>query len=167
MKIENSIRVYGWKCSKKRGYSLIELIATLFMSTIILTIGVKLVISSYKAYRELENVSLQNNFIDDACLTINRLTNEIMIADIVCSDETMKNKNEIKISCVYKNNNKYFIKDKIIKLNRSKHLIIDIPNETGTNFILKDLKEFKVIKKKNINYIFIKHKSGEIRVQCI
>ncbi|AYE35629.1 type II secretion system protein [Clostridium septicum] len=167
MKIENFTKAFGWNHKKEKGYTLIEIMVVLFISTLITTMTLKLVISLYDKYKKLENISMKMNFVDDASLTIARLSNEFMIDKIIFNEDINGRNSSIKIIYFQDVNNDKLKKEKIIRLNNKKELILESRNDTGLNFILKNVEEFKVIKKINIFYVLIKHATGDTRIQCI
>ncbi|MGL5352238.1 MAG: PulJ/GspJ family protein [Clostridium sp.] len=152
----------------KKGYTLIEVIAAIAISTIVLTMGFTLIISTYKAYVDIINKSIRQDEIDNALLSIDRMVTGNMIIDINFNIV----KKEIVINYLI-DKDKNLINTKIIKRNNEKlsiethNLLQPAPTLKATNNILDKVSNFEIIKKGNIYYYKIILKSGDVIIQCI
>lgn len=156
----------GWsniKCNKKRGYTLIEVIVAILISTIVMTIGTTLIITTYKTYINIMADNIQADSVDNALLTIDRLLTGYMIVDIIPNTE----RNEIKTNYLIEHEEEAK-KSKIIKYKNSK-LVVETQNggRSVTNTILKGVKSFDVISKENLYYYKITLITGEEIIHCI
>lgn len=162
------INLGGWKkkkASKKKGYTLIEVIVAIAISIIAMTIGTTLIITTYKAYINITEENIKADSIDNALLTIDRLLTGYMIMNI----EPNIYNNEIKIIYLI-DHKETIIKSKIVKYNNSKLLVETYSGsggKAGVNTILKDVKDFDVIKKENLYYYKITLNTGDEIIQCI
>lgn len=154
----------GWKKSKK-AMTLIEVIISLFIHLIILTIAFSTIKVAYNNYNKLiEGMKYYNDF-DDALLNLDRLLKADMITSIDVIDKPIDDEIVIK----YKIDHfKEGIVEKRIMLSNDKIVIITngyLGN--GTNILMRNVSNFQVYKKENINYLKIRNKKGEERIICI
>lgn len=167
---ENLISRGGWnrKIDKRvKGYTLIETVAVIAISTIVMAIGFTLIISTYKSYANMIEESMRTDEIDNALLTIDRLLTGNMITEINPNIE----KKEIEVNYL-RDHEKTLVKTKLIRYQGEK-LVVETHNKGQPNSllvrntILKDVKAFTIIKKEKLYYYKITIKTGEEIIQCI
>lgn len=157
-------------CSRAKGYTLIEIIAAIAISTIVLTMGCTLIITSYKTYINMVNKSIRQDEIDNALLSIDRMVTGDMMKDInfnVTSNEIIIN--------YFRDINLNLINTKIIKRNSEKlsietHNLSQAPPQStllARNTILDKVSNFEIIKKGNLYYYKLTLNTGEVIIQCI
>lgn len=149
--------------SKKKGYTLIEVVAVIGMSTIAMVIGITIIINIYNSYINIKRDVMSADEIDNALLNIDRLLTGYMITEI--NPSSKDGKIEIKYLM---DNQKTDIKSKIIRYQVG-NLIVETRSKDGVNVmpILRGVKNFSIIKKENIYYYKITLKTGEEIINCI
>ena len=163
----NLINHGGCTLNKLRGYTLIEMVAGIGISAIAMMIGATLIVNSYKNYIEIRKEIVRADQIDNAILNIDRLLNGYMIKEIRPNSEG----NKIEIDYLMEDG-KIAIKGKVINRN-GVNLMVETHNRENTKSllnsmpILRDIKDFDVIKKGKLYYYKIKLKSGEEIINCI
>lgn len=156
---------------KKIGFSLIELNISMFIQLIVLTLAFNIAIITFKNYSLLINNSKFQDSFDDAVLNIERLLKGYMIESIKINDNNINTNGEILI--IYrKDNNKVDVKKKKIYLDSNKKKIfLETYNNNdfkiGTNIIMTDVSDFKIIKKNRIYYLKIINSNRDERIICI
>lgn len=169
-----SISLGGWsiKNNKKRAYTLIELIAVISISAIIMAIGLTLIISSYKNYITLKEKAILADKVDSSLISIDRLLTGYMIMEIRANSDNNTNDhiddNKITINYLIKHN-EINTKQKVIK-RKSENLIVETYIDgqyKNTMTILKKVKDFIIIRKENLYYYRIVFKNGEEIIRCI
>lgn len=162
------INLGGWsskKYNKEKGYTLIEVIVSIAISTIFMIIGTTLIINSYRSYVNIVEENIRADALDNALLTIDRLLTGYMIMSIVPNSVN----DEIKINYLIEHG-KVGIKSKTIKRYQSKLRVETYRagmSKSGNNTVLNDIKSFDVIQKKNIYYYKITLDTGEEIIHCI
>lgn len=155
------------KFNKSRGYTLIEIVAGIAISTIAMMIGITLIFNSYKNYIEIRKEIVRADQIDNAILNIDRLLNGYMIKEIRPNSEG----NKIEIDYLMEDG-KISVKGKVINRNGA-NLMVETHNRENTKSllnsmsILRDIKDFNVIKKGKLYYYKIKLKTGKEIINCI
>lgn len=157
----------GCKVNKKRGYTLIELVAVMAISIIVIGIGLTLTITAYRNYLNIVNKSIRDNEVYNGLLTIDRLLAEYMIIEIKANDEN----NVIEIDYLIEHC-KDDVRTKRISA-KSGEIIVETYKSIrpglilNTMPILRGISNFEVIKKKNLYYYKITLETGEEIIQCI
>lgn len=153
--------------NKKKGYTLLEVVAVIGMSTIAMIIGITIIINIYKNYINIKKDIMRADQIDNALLNIDRLLTGYMITEIKPSSKD----SEIEVKYLMKHK-ETSIKSKIIKVQRG-NLVVETYNKEesmsalNTMPILKEVKNFSIIQKENIYYYKITLKTGEEIINCI
>lgn len=143
----------------------------MFIQLIVLTLAFNIAIITFKNYSLLINNSKFQDSFDDSVLNIERLLKGYMIKSIEVKEDSQYNKGEILI--YYKiDNNKDDIKEKKIYLDpNNKKIILETHNKNnfkiGTNVIMRNVSDFKIIKKNNIYYLKITNLNEDERIICI
>ena len=152
---------------KKNGFTLIELIISIAIDLVILSICFSILTVNYKNFKFLISDNRVNSSIDDAILNINIFLKTKMIENIKFNDDD----NTIIVSYREKHS-KETIKIKKIFLNKYNKIAIKTLDEFNKddnkdNPILMDVESFDVIKKDKIYYLKIKMINGDQRVICL
>jgi len=143
----------------------------MFIQLIVLTLAFNTAIITFRNYSLLINNSKVQDSFDDAVLNIERLLKGYMIESIKIKGENESNKGEILI--IYKkDNNQTDVKKKKIYLDSGKKkIVLETYNKNdfkiGTNIIMTDVSNFKIIKKNNIYYLKIINFNKDERIICI
>lgn len=139
----------------KKGFTLLELIAALGMSSIIVTILISMILK-YNMNFKNETVEFKNYFyVSEAYLFIEHEFDMSKDAKVY----------ENKIELIYKDE----ITKKIIELNEKGNIVIidmDKNNKRSVNNILTNIKEFSVVQNKNTIYMSIMGNDGEKYEKC-
>lgn len=155
------------KYNRKRGYTLIELVAVMAISAIVISIGLTLTINAYKVYFKTINESIREDEIDNALLSIDRLLTTYRIEEIKADVA----KKEIEIKDIIAHGETPFNR-KIIRCYDSKLVLETHDKISGSSLtnrmpILRDIRDFEIIQKKNLYYYKITLKTGEEIINCI
>lgn len=150
---------------KKKGFTLIECLAYIFISSIIIVCLIKLTLNAYKYSNERNTLIKKENEIDRAILNIKKIFSEIDNTDYKIS----KNNDEIEISKEEQtseeiNDKNAIDKNLLVKYKKiylvSKTLMIRYYKEVAgkketvtTNIILDDVTKFNVYKKDKLIYV--------------
>lgn len=153
--------------NRKKAFTLIELIVGLSIQLIIMSIGIKGVIISFKEYNYHKEIAVEDDKIDEAILTIRRYINGNMIDEIHIDE----NKNEISI-VERVNHIKGGSKTKKIKFDNVKRVTLETyegedTKPIGVNIVLRDAEKFDIVKKGNLYYLTLKTTKGEERIICL
>lgn len=145
--------------------TLIEVIISLFIHLIILTIAFSTIKAAYGNYNKLIVGIKYHNDFDDALLNLDRLLKTDMITSIDVVDKPIGDEIIIKYKI-------HHFKEGIVekKITLSNDKIVIITNGylgNGTNVLMRNVSNFQVYKKENINYLKIINKKGEERIICI
>lgn len=145
--------------------TLIEVMISLFIHLIVLTIAFNTIKVAYTNYNKLiEGMKYYNDF-DDALLNLDRLLKSDMIISVDVVDNPIGDKIIIKHKI---DHFKDGIVEKEIMLNKDKIIIITNGDlGKGTNVLMRNVSNFNIYKKENINYLKIINKKGEERIICI
>lgn len=166
---ENIKRIAGWK--KKRGYTLVELLAVMAISTIIMSISFNILVSGFRNLNEYYSFIKITCEIDDSLLNIERLLEEVKINKVEIttgvSSKLIINSDEGKGDTI-KKNTIIFYDNKKIKVRRDKYYVYSGKlQSSGTNTVLNNVESFEIYKKDKLYYMYLKHESGEERIVCL
>lgn len=149
----------------KGGFTLIELVISLGIFTIITAVSFNIIISATKEYVLYINKSTELDNLDNCLINIDN----ILRSNYVTAINIEGDKIEVVSKLVH---NGKSIKKKIIYL-KDNNLMVktlindDLDTSTGNNILLKNVKEFNVLKKGELIYFEIVTKSEEKRIRCI
>ena len=168
---EFSINPGGWipkRFIKNKGYTLIEVVSVIAISIIVMSIGFTLLISTYKYYSNSIEDAVREDEVDNALINIDRLITRDMITEINVRD--IDKEIEVVYSKIYGSDT--LLNTKVIKYENGKLVVKTYDGLRrsfllATNTILKDVREFNIIKKENIYYYKIILKTGDEIIQCI
>jgi competence protein ComGC len=148
---------------RKKGFTLLEILAYLSISSVVLIISTKVLIDTRYIFFSSMN-SIQNiNCIESGLITIDSLVNDSQIKRIEANDN--------KVNLYYATNEGQIIKQLI---NDNNDLIIryyksnsqEFYPYTGHNDVISNIEDFKVIKKGKLIYLIIK-KEGDTYIKSL
>ncbi len=149
----------GCICKKKSGFTIIESLAYIFLTTMILSSGINLFISMYKAYLESIESSVKYNNYQNFFINLDDIVSEGGIKEITV------NNNQIKFS----KNDEFKNMDKIIKSYEGKVFIkytkYDVTQTINT--MLEDIDDLEIKEKGKLIYFIIRDKDGKEFIKCI
>ncbi|MDU1230302.1 MULTISPECIES: hypothetical protein [Clostridium] len=85
----NFIKVGGWMKYKKSGFTILESIIYIFLSTMIIAEGLNLFMPMYKTYLEIKNKSIRSNEYENFYINLNNIISEGAIDNIVIGNDYM------------------------------------------------------------------------------
>ena len=149
------IKAGGWmKFKRKKAFTIIESIIYIFLSVIILTEGISLLIPVYKVYLETKNDSMRCNEYTDFYINLNNIVSEGGINDIVIgSDYITFCKSEFD--------------DDIKKTIRVYDKKLIVLYSRDDDILTYNIEKIEVEKRKNIIYLNIYDENGENFICCI
>ena len=162
----NLLKAGGWmrykkyiNSKKKRGFTIIESLVYIFLTTIILVEGINLFVLMYKSYIETANLAIKYNNYQNFYINLDDIISEGGLEKIVVDDKYILFSKDIK------SNNS----DKIIKSNEGKIFVKYMRfNVTQTiNTMLEDIDELEIKKKGKLIYLIIHDKDGKEFIRCI
>lgn len=144
---------------KSGGFTIIESLVYIFMTTIILVEGISLYVSMYESYIETRELTIKYNDLQNFYINLDNIISEGNLEQIIIND------NSIIFSKDDKSNNL----NKIIKSNEGKVVVKYMRSDvTETlNTMLKDIDRFEVKKKGKLIYLIIYDKDGKEFIRCI
>lgn len=150
-----------------KGFTLIEVMISISIASIVLFITVKIGATLITNYLGSVKENIERNNIDNALLNIDNLVNCSLIEEIQCDFD--KNIINVKYTTDIKKN---YYKIKTIELHKANLVVSTINYDSdgktkGENTLLKNVKEFNVIKKENLIYFEIVMASEERYIRCI
>lgn len=144
---------------KRLGFTIIESLVYIFLTTILLVEGINLFVLMYKSYIEAANLSIKYNDYQNFYVNLDDIISEGGLEQIVVDD------NYILFSKDTKSDNL----DKLIKSNEGKIVVKYMKsNITQTiNTMIEDIDRLEVKKKGNLIYLIIYNKDGKEFIRCI
>jgi hypothetical protein len=149
----------GYVFKKKRGFTIIESLAYIFLTTMILASGISLFTSMYRAYLESIQLSINYNNYQNFFIDLDNIISEGGIKEITV------NNNQIK----FLKNDEFNSMDKIIKSYEGKVFIKYTRNDvTQTiNTMLEDIDNLEIKGKGKLIYFMLHDKDGREFIKCI
>lgn len=147
------------KIGNNRGFTIIESLVYIFLTTIILVEGISLYISEYKSYLEAQLLTIKCNNYQNFYINLDNIIAEGNIEKIVANSDNI----------IFSKDNKAENINKIIKAFDGKIVVKYTKygsNET-INYMLKDIDKLEVKTKKNLIYLIIYDKEGKEFIKCI
>lgn len=147
------------KIVNNRGFTIIESLVYIFLTTIILVEGISLYISEYKSYLETQLLTIKCNNYQNFYINLDNIIAEGNIEKIVANSDNI----------IFSKDNKAENINKIIKAFDGKIVVKYTKygsNET-INYMLKDIDKLEVKTKKNLIYLIIYDKEGKEFIKCI
>lgn len=144
---------------KSFGFTIIESLVYIFLTTIILVEGINLYISMYKSYIEARELTIKYNDLQSFYINLDNIISEGNLEQIIIDDK----------SIIFSKDDKSNNLNKIIKSNEGKIVVKYMrSNVTETiNTMLKDIDRFEVKKKGKLIYLIIYDKEGKEFIRCI
>jgi len=149
----------GMTYKRKNGFTIIESLVYIFLTTMILVEGINLFVLMYKSYIENTNVTIQYNNCQNFYINLDNLISEGGLEEIIIDDSYILFSKDIRSNNL----------DKLIKSNQGKIFVKYMRyNVTETiNTMLEDIDSFEVKKKENLIYLIIYDKDGKEFIRCI
>lgn len=149
----------GMTYKRKNGFTIIESLVYIFLTTMILVEGINLFVLMYKSYIENTNVTIQYNNCQNFYTNLDNIISEGGLEEIIIDDSYILFSKDIKSNNL----------DKLIKSNQGKIFVKYMRyNVTETiNTMLEDIDSFEVKKKENLIYLIIHDKDGKEFIRCI
>lgn len=147
------------KIVNNRGFTIIESLVYIFLTTIILVEGISLYISEYKSYLETQLLTIKCNNYQNFYINLDNIIAEGNIEKIVANSDNI----------IFLKDNKAENINKIIKAFDGKIVVKYTKygsNET-INYMLKDIDKLEVKTKKNLIYLIIYDEEGKEFIKCI
>lgn len=170
---ESFTKIIGWiyKRSKfKKGSTLIEVITAMSINLVIISISFQIVNVSKKNIDFFIGESIKEDHFDDGLMAIDRITKGAMITNIRIDEGNNLENPKITVT-LRKVNLEEKTYDKVISFNNAtKRVVLETYEgkyKTGSNTILRNVKDFTINKKGNIYYLKIVYEDGKERIQCI
>jgi len=144
---------------KKRGFTIIESLIYIFLTTIILVEGINLFVLMYKSYIETLNLTIKYNNCQNFYINLDDIICEGGFDQIIVDDKYILFSKDIKSNDL----------EKIIKSYEGKIVVKYMrANVTQTiNTMLEDIDELEIKKKGKLIYLIIYDKDGKAFIRCI
>lgn len=147
------------KIGNNRGFTIIESLVYIFLTTIILVEGISLYISIYKSYLETQLLTIKYNNYQNFYINLDNIIAEGNIEKIVANSDNI----------IFSKDNKAENINKIIKAFDGKIVVkyTKYGSSETINYMLKDIDKLEVKAKKNLIYLIIYDKEGKEFIKCI
>ena len=160
------LRVGGWMkykknyiSKKKRGFTIIESLVYIFLTTIILVEGLNLYVLMYKHYIDVTKLVIRYNNYQNFYINLDNIISEGNLEEIITDDNYIllsKNIEDPNLSKTIKSYEGEISVKCIDKLGKS-----------TINTMIKDIYILEVKKKGNLNYLIIHDIEGKEFIRCI
>ena len=154
MKFRNSSNL-----KKKYGFTIIESLVYIFLTTIILVEGISLYVSMYKSYLETKAVTIKYNNYQNFYINLDNIIAEGNVQGITVNND----------SIIFSKDDKSENLNKVIKANEGKIVVKYLRNgATETiNTMLEGVDRFELKTKGKLIYFIIYDKEGKEFIRCI
>jgi len=160
------LRVGGWMkykknyiSKKKRGFTIIESLVYIFLTTIILVEGLNLYVLMYKHYIDVTKLAIRYNNYQNFYINLDNIISEGNLEEIITDDNYIllsKNIEDPNLSKTIKSYEGEIVVKCIDKLGKS-----------TINTMVKDIDILEVKKKGKLNYLIIHDIEGKEFIRCI
>jgi len=160
------LRVGGWMkykkyyiSKKKRGFTIIESLVYIFLTTIILVEGLNLYVLMYKSYIDVTKLVIRYNNYQNFYINLDNVISEGNLEEIIIDDNYIllsKNIEDPNLSKTIKSYEGEIVVKCIDKLGKS-----------TINTMIKDIDTLEVKKKGKLNYLIIHDIEGKEFIRCI
>ena len=160
------LRVGGWMkykkyyiSKKKRGFTIIESLVYIFLTTIILVEGLNLYVLMYKSYIDVTKLVIRYNNYQNFYINLDNVITEGNLEEIIIHDNYIllsKNIEDPNLSKTIKSYEGEIVVKCIDKLGKS-----------TINTMVKDIDILEVKKKGKLNYLIIHDIEGKEFIRCI
>ncbi|MFL0251578.1 type II secretion system protein [Clostridium neuense] len=143
-----------YKVKKCRGFTIVELIASILIFSIFAVFSISILSGFMKGYLKESEIENQDSYVSEGMIILDNLLREGKI--ILQNDEIE----------VIKSDNSY---NSIVFNRYSEKVVIDYYEgnvKVTSNNLMTKIKEFNVLKNKNVFYIFITCKDGRRYRRC-
>ncbi|MBW6410930.1 hypothetical protein [Clostridium weizhouense] len=147
------------KIRKKKGFTIIESIVYIFLTTLVLLEGIRCMTNFYKGYIESKNISITYDKMQTFYLNLDSILKEDQKENIEVHDNYLLIYRDIESEL----KSKMIIKEKdslVVKY-------FEGENPKGKNTLLLNISDFKVIEKENLIYTVIVDKDGKEFIRCL
>lgn len=154
MKCKNQINL-----KKKRGFTIIESLAYIFLTTMILAEGINLFLLMYKSYIEQINLTVRYNNYQNFYINFDDIISEGGLNEVIVDNES------ILFSKIIEDPNLY----KTIK-SFNGEIVVKCINKDGKkviNTMLQDIDNLEFKRKGKLIYLIIHDKDGKEFIRCI
>ena len=144
---------------KKRGFTIIESLVYIFLTTMILAEGINLFVLMYKSYIESTKLTIKYNNYQNFYINLDNIICEGGLESILVDDNYI----------LFSKNSEFKNLEKKIKSNEGK-IVVKYTRYGATesiNTMLKDIDNLEVKKKGKIIYLIIHDKDGKEFIRCI
>ena len=162
----NLLKVGGWMkyrkyfiSKKKRGFTIIESLVYIFLTTMILVEGINLFVLMYKSYIEATKLAIKYNDYQNFYINLDNIICEGGLESILVDDNYI----------LFSKNSEFNNLEKKIKSNEGK-IVVKYTRNGATqtiNTMLQDIDNLEVKKKGKIIYLIIHDKDGKEFIRCI
>ena len=145
--------------NKKRGFTIIESLVYIFLTTMILVEGINLFVLMYKSYIEATKLTIKYNDYQNFYINLDNIICEGGLESILVDDNYI----------LFSKNSEFKNLEKKIKSNEGK-IVVKYTRYGATesiNTMLKDIDNLEVKKKGKIIYLIIHDKDGKEFIRCI
>ncbi|MGN0143925.1 MAG: hypothetical protein ACI398_03010 [Clostridium sp.] len=147
------------KYKKNHGFTILESIIYIFLSTIILAEGISLFVSEYDTYLKIKNDSIRANEYDNFYINLNNIISEGTLEDVIVGNDYIElNKGKIEDNL-----------KKTIRVYEGKLVVVYSKdgNILTYNNMLYNVEKIEVVKKENLIYMNIYDENGEEFICCV
>ncbi|MCE5221419.1 MAG: ComGF family competence protein [Clostridium sp.] len=159
----NLPRVGGWMkyknyvtSKKKRGFTIIESLVYIFLTTIILVEGINLYVLMYKSYMEAVNLTIEYNDFQNFYINLDNIMPDIGLENIVVDDKYI----------LFSMDNKSGNSDILIK-SYDGNIVAKYTESGPMPHMIQDIDYLEVKKKGKLIYLIIHDKEGKDFIKCI
>jgi hypothetical protein len=144
---------------KKRGFTIIESLVYIFLTTMILLEGLNLYVLMYRYYIETIEITINYNNYQNFYITLDNIISEVGLSNVKVED------NHVIFSMINEN----ITSTKIINSYNGQIVITYINQDAKKtiNTLIKDIDNLEVKKKGNLIYFIIHDKDGKEFIRCI
>lgn len=164
----NLLKVGGWMkfrkyftftSKKKRGFTIIESLVYIFLTTMILVEGINLFVLMYKSYMDTLYLSIKYNNYQNFYINLDYIISEGGLDTVTVNDNTILLTKTINDPVIYKKIRSYNGK-----------IVVKCLNKRGDNPIdtmLQDIDTLDIYRKGKVIYFIIHDKDGKEFIRCI
>ena len=144
---------------KSSGFTIVESLAYIFLTTIILVEGMNLYVSMYKSYIEARALTIKYNDCQNFYINLDTIISEGNLEEIIVDNNSL----------LFSKDDKSNGLNKIIKSSEGKIVVKYMRSEVTETIktMLKDIDRFEVKRKGKLIYLMIYDKEGKEFIRCI
>ena len=144
---------------RNRGFTIIESLVYIFLTTIILVEGINLYVLMYKYYIQTTNLTIKYNNYQNFNINLDNIISEGGLNEVIVGDNTVLFSKTIEDANLYKTIKSY-----------EGEIVVKCINKDGKstiNTMLKDIDKIEVQTKGKLIYLIIHDKDGMEFIRCI